>query len=395
MRKFAAIARTGLWAVLLHPLRSAATALCLVAVLTPYVAGAAIARGLSEDAQASIRHGADLHVSGMRFGRPAPVPLAAMERVRAIPGVRDVFPRIVGEIGLGSERVPAVVVGIPLDRLPKETRCVEGRLFGAEGELVMGAELARRLAVNVGSRLPPFYRNRAGERVTTVVGLFRADLPVWEANLLFCSLETAAAIFDQGGLATGLLVTVEPGYGDAVERALRQLPPFDEGDAHGPVALPVTSRDDLRELLPRGLRHLEGVFQLHFVLAFAVGIPLLMVAAGLGLSERRREAALMKATGWMTDEVLLQGLVESLVLSLLGASAAVLLAWAWLGPLGGRGIAGVFLPGAEPWPAFRVPFRLAPVPAILGFAVSFAIVSIGTLTSTWRAATAPPALALR
>ena len=395
MRKFAAISRTGLVAVLLHPLRSTATLLCLAAVLVPYVAGTGVARGLADEAQTSIRFGADLYVSGSRFGRPAPVPLAALETVRLVPGVRDVFPRIVGEIGLGNLRVPAVVVGIPKDRLPASTRCVEGRLFAAEGELVMGAELARRLHVGVGSPIPPFYRNRSGERVSTVVGIFRSDLPLWEANLLFCSFGTAAAIFDQEGLATSFLVTSEPGYGDAAESALRRLPPFDDKGPHGPVAPVVTSREDVQALLPRGLRHLDGIFQLHFVLAFAVGIPLLMVTAGLGLSERRREAALLKATGWMTDEVLLQGMVEGLVLSVIGASSAVLLAYVWLDLLGARGIAGIFLPGAEPFPAFRVPFRLTPVPALLGFAVSFAVVSLGTLYSTWRAATAAPALALR
>jgi len=395
MRKFAAIARTGLVAVLLHPLRSTATLLCLVAVLVPYVAGTGVARGLADEAQASIRCGADLYVSGSRFGRPAPVPLAALEAVRAVPGVRDAFPRIVGEVGLGSMRIPAVVVGIPGDRLPASTSCVEGRLFAARDELVMGAELARRLGVGVGSPIPPFYRNRSGDRVSTVVGIFRSDLPFWEANLLFCSFETASAIFDQEGLATSFLVTCEPGYGDAAEAAIRRLPPFDDGGPHGPVAPVVTSREDVQALLPRGLGHLEGIFQIHFVLAFAVGIPLLMVAAGLGLTERRREAALLKATGWMTDEVLLQSMVESLVLSLLGASTAVLLAYVWLDLLDARGIAGIFLPGAQPAPAFRVPFRLAPVPALLGFAVSFAIVSTGTLYSTWRAATAAPALALR
>jgi ABC-type lipoprotein release transport system permease subunit len=408
MRKFVAIARTGLVAVLLHPLRSGATLLCLVAVLVPYVAGAGVARGLADAAETSIRAGGDLYVSGLRFGRPAPVPLAMLETVRAVPGVRDVFPRIVGEVALGSDRVPAVVVGVPEGRVPAVARFVDGRLFapGAGNELVLGAELSRRLSTGVGARIPPFYRSRQGERVSKVVGVFRADLPLWEANLVFCSFETASHVFDQEGLATSLVVACEPGYRDAVVAALRQLPPVGTAaglpagapsgaEAGGPVMPVVTTRDDLLALLPRGMGHLEGIFQIHFVLAFAVGIPLLMVAAGLGLSGRRREAALMKATGWMTDELLLQGLVESLVLSLLGASTAVLLAWAWLDLLHARGIAGIFLPGATAAPAFRVPFLLAPVPALLGFLVSFAIVSTGTLYSTWRAATAAPALALR
>jgi ABC-type lipoprotein release transport system permease subunit len=410
MSKLSAIARTGLVAVLLHPLRSGATLLCLVAVLSPYVAGAGVARGLADAAETSVRMGADAYVTGIRFGRPAPVPLSLLDAVRGVPGVREAFPRIVGEIALGRDHVPAVVVGIPADRVPSAARFVEGRMFqpGAGNELVLGAELARRLAIQVGARIPPFYRSRSGERVSKVVGIFRADLPLWEANLVFCSFETAAQLFDQEGLATSLLVRCEPGYRDSVVAALRQLPPVEDtaaaaqpgapGDtaaAGGPVTPIVTTRDDLRALLPRGMAHLEGIFQIHFVLAFAVGIPLLMVAAGLGLSGRRREAALLKATGWMTDEVLLQGMVESLVLALIGASAAVLLAWVWMDAFNARGIAGIFLPGAGSSPAFRVPFRLAPVPALLGFVVSFAIVSTGTLYSTWRAATAEPALALR
>jgi ABC-type lipoprotein release transport system permease subunit len=396
MGRIAAIARTGLLALLLHPLRSGATLACLVAVLLPYLAGMGVARGLADEAEASISGGAELFVLGTRFGRPAPVPLDALARVRAVPGVRDAFPRIVGEIALGRDRVAAVVVGLPADRVPPSARCVEGRLFreGAPNELVLGAGLARRLGLAIGDRIPPFYRNEAGERVSTVVGLFRADAPLWEANLVFCSLETAAAIFDQEGLATAFLVTAEPGYAEAAADALRRLPDLGR-DAHGRIFPAVTSRDDLRARLPEAQRHLAGIFQLHFVLAFAVLIPLLMVASGIGLVERRREAALLKATGWMTDDLLLRGAVESLALCLLGASAAVLLAWIWLHLLNGRGVAGIFLPGAETAPAFRVPFRLLPLPAFLAFLVSFATVASGTLYSTWRAATTAPAAALR
>jgi len=394
---FVAIAHTGLTAVLLHPLRSAATLLCLVAILLPYVAGAAVARGLLEQAETAIGGGADLHVAGARFGRPAPIPLRAGETLRAIPGVSEAVPRIVGEVKLGKDRIHVVVVGLPADRLPAGTRSVDGELFEPDvpHQIVVGAELARRLSLEVGSALPPFYRNRAGEKVSTVVGIFRADLPIWEANLMFCSLETAQAIFDQPGFVTGFLVECEPGFREAVKGSVLDLMDLANDEARGPIAPVVMSREDLRALLPQSLRHMEGLLNLHFVLAFAVGIPLLMVTSGLGLSERRSEAALLKATGWMTDELLLRGMVESLVLCLIGASVAVLLAWGWLDLLNAKGIAGVFLPGAEGSPAFRVPFRLTPVPALLGFTVSFTLVATGTLYSTWRAATSSPALALR
>jgi hypothetical protein len=397
MRRILGLARTGVSSVLLHPLRSAATVACTVAALAPWLAGAGVARGLLDQADLSLRLGADLYLSGQRFGRPAPVPLGVADAVRSIPGVRDVTARIVGEIPLGRERVLAVVVGLPRERLPAEARCVRGRLFegGASREVVVGAELARRLALEPGSRIPPFYRNAAGERIVKVSGVFESGLPIWESNLLFCSFETASEIFDQSGLATEILVECEPGYRRAVEEELLRSPDLPGRDGGGALSLSVRSRADLEALLPAALRHMEGVFNLHFLLAFAVGIPLLMVVSGVGLAERRAEAALLKAMGWTTDQVMFRAFVESLLLSLLGASVAILVAWGWLDLLHGRGVAGIFLPGAEAAPAFPVPFRLRGANALAAFTLSLSVVGVGSLAATWRASAAPPALALR
>jgi ABC-type antimicrobial peptide transport system permease subunit len=126
-----------------------------------------------------------------------------------------------------------------------------------------------------------------------------------------------------------------------------------------------------------------------------VGILVLLVTSGVGRAERRREVGLLKATGWQTDEVLLRGLVESFCLSLAGACVALLLAWVWLRVFNGWAVAGLFLDGAGAAPAFRVPFRLTPVPALLAFVLAFAVVLSGTLYSTWRAATAPPRETMR
>ena len=63
--------------------------------------------------------------------------------------------------------------------------------------------------------------------------------------------------------------------------------------------------------------------------------------------------------------------------------------------LNGYGIAGVFLAGAGAAPSFTVPYRLAPVPALLAFVVALTVVMTGTLYSSWRAATVPPREAMR
>jgi ABC-type lipoprotein release transport system permease subunit len=365
-------------------------------VLLPYVAALGVSRGLLGQAEQALRHGPELTVSGHRLGRPAPLPLAAVDRIRAIPGVTSVSPRIVGEIKLGRARHPAVLVGVPPDRLPPTAACVEGRLWrpGAANELVLGQQLARRLGLTVGSTIPPFYENPAGDRLSVVVGLFRADAAVWEANVVFASLETAAAVFAQRDLVTDVLVSCAPGATEDVRQGVLRLGSLGE-DAHGPIRPRVVAREDAEALVSAGLLHREGVLGLHFLLAFAVGIPLVLVTSGIGLSERRRETGLLKALGWRTDEVLLQAGVESALLAILATSAAVVLAALWLGPLGARGIADVFLGGSDATPVYDLPFRLAPVPVVLAAALAVAVIATGTLLSTWRVASAPPAEALR
>lgn len=398
MRSAAAVALTGLDAAARHPLRSAATVLCLLAVLVPFLAGLGIARGLADEAQASVAAGADLYVTGERFGRTVPVPLAAIETVRAVPGVTDVAPRIVAAIRLGRDAVPAVLVGLPSQRFPAEVSILDGRLpkGGARNELAIGSQLARRLALHAGSSILPFYRNeQEGERVSSVVGVFRSDLPIWEAQLVLTDFETAARICDQRGLASGLLVSCRPEYALEVRDRLLRLDSLGPRDATGPVRPRVVTREEAAAVVPSGVMHRGGVFNLHFVLALAATIPLILVTSGVGLAERRRETGILKALGWQTDEVLLRGMSESAVLSAAGAALATLLATLWLTVFNGWGVATVFLSGADVAPGFAVPFRLTPEPVLTSSALAFVVIGVGTLVSTWRAASAPPMEAMR
>ncbi|MFO0932975.1 MAG: FtsX-like permease family protein [Planctomycetota bacterium] len=394
--RWLALGRSGAGAVLLHPLRSAVTVACVVAVLLPWVAGLAIAHGLRDQARDAVRLGPDLLVEGERMGRPAPVPLEAVATIRALPGVTDVVPRVVGEIRLGRDDVSAVLVGLPIDRLPAGTTLVEGRLpaAGAANELVVGAALARRLALVVGARLPPFYRNDAGERVSTVVGVFRSGPP----RVVGAGRPDVARDRGRGLRARPRVVVAR----DRRTRRPRGRPPRRRAPAGprasttatGPCAR-VLTREDAGALLPAQVLQREGVFTLHWLLAFAVGLPLVLVTSGAGLAERRRETALLKAVGWGTDDVLLRSLAESLLLALGAAALAVLLAALWLGPLRAVGVGAVYLAGVEADAVVDVPWRLAPVPVLLATGLAVVLVTVGTLVSTWRAASTPPAEVLR
>src|SRR5262249_16104222 len=129
---FVAIARSGLSGVILHPLRSAATVACVVALLAPVQAGLAVARGLEDHAPDPRAAGPGRLVPGERFGAAVPVPLAAADTLRGLEGVVSAEPRIVGSVSLGIERVATVVVGVDPRALPEGVRIVEGRLFSPD-----------------------------------------------------------------------------------------------------------------------------------------------------------------------------------------------------------------------------------------------------------------------
>jgi ABC-type lipoprotein release transport system permease subunit len=397
MQRFVEIAKTGLTAILLHPVRSTMTFCALLAILVPYLAGMGVAKGVQQDAESSLRAGGDLYVSSSQFGRSTPIPLSLVEEVRELVGVTDVVPRIVGRLTLGRELVEVVLVGIPESRFPTSITCVDGRLprAGSINEFVIGTELARELKLKPGSLLPPFYRNPRGEHVSKIVGIFRSDVSLWQSNLMFSTFETAEEIFNQEGMATDLVVDCQSGYETNVSLAIRRMTTLTNHDSANTMQLKVTSREELNLLLAGGQLHREGVFNLHFLLVFVIGILVILVTSGLGLPERRREIGILKATGWQTDEILLRSLVESLLFSVGGASVSILVAFVWLKLFNGYFIAGIFIAGVALVPSFEVPFRLTPVPAVLAFIIALVVTMSGSLWSTWRSAIAPPDEAMR
>lgn len=395
MRQSLEIARTGFAVLWLHPLRSGVTICVVMAVLVPFIAGLGLSHGIRDYAEDSIRFGADLTVTGTRFGRPVPVPLEVADSIQKLDGVLEVVPRIVGAVSLGKNREPAVLVGLPRERLPTDAAWFQGQFSesNTRNEFAIGSQLAHRLSLQVGSVIPPFYRSTKGERLSQVVGIFAPDAPPWQANLMLTTIETATQIFDQPNQTTGFLVSCRSGYTDQIKTAILRLPTPDS--ITGTLRYRVVTKRELESLLPNGRLHREGIFNLHFVLAFAAAILAVLVTSGAALSERRREIGILKATGWQTDEVLLRGIVESLLLCWIAATASVVIAFVWLKCLNGAWIAGLFLPGVDAVPGFQIPFRLTPVPVLLSFLMSAIVILTGTLYPTWRAAIVPPREAMR
>lgn len=395
MRTVIVLAESGLQSLLIYRLRTGVILLCLICVQTPYLVGLALSQGLLDEAENTIDAGADLYISATSAGREAMLPLTVSRRISEVHGVEKVVERIVGSASMGKNAIEAVVVGIKPGLLPASLVCVEGRWFqdGPVHEIVVGRDLADSLRLQVGDVLPPFYNSRRGDHLVKVVGVFRSEVSLWQSRLLLTSFESAAEILDTHGACSDLLVYARPGYAELLASTVRSRD-FTEHESPT-LRLVSLTREEARRFLPAGGAVRQSALTFYLLPALALGASVVLLAAGLGDYERRREIGILKALGWQTDQVLVRGAVESLTLSITAASVSLLVTWLWLRVGNGFGIAALFFPPTDIVPSYRVPSRLPPPAILVAFVISTVLVLVPSLWSSWRTAIADPSEAMR
>ena len=364
--------------------------LCLVAVLCPFLAAVAVLEGVRAQAQLSVEQGADIYVTMDMYGRNGIIPQGVAPEIGRIQGVDKAVPRVVSRIYVHG--ILAVLLGLSMDDPPQDVRFVSGAL-PRSGEVAVGRQLAERLGLEVGDSLSigtrvfavvdhiPFVE----KKVYRVSGVFDSKASIWTADLVLMDLEDAVATYEMEDFVTDIAVYVRPGRVRTVAEEIRKQNAFFRIQTKGMV----------RQYVEQGFRIKGGVFTTLYALALALGVPLVLVLSGLGLSERRRTIGVLKAAGWQTEDVLEAVFFENLILSLTGALGAFVLAFVWVRLLNAPLIARLFLSGAEAIAPFAVPARFLPGPLLLAVVLSLALTLVGSIPSTWRAAAVPPAEAMR
>lgn len=355
--------------------------LCLIAILFPFLTAMAISEGIKGESMTSVTEGADIYLTLDQYGKNAPVPIRYMDDIKKVDGVMRAVPRVIGRIYLGDSL--SMVVGIPDDALPSSVECVDGRPFKDRGEAVIGIGLAKHFNLSVGHA---FMLGGTKGRMFKVAGLFKADSSIWASDLIFIPFEDASEVFNMNGEATDILIYTRPGYTPAVAEAVKKI---------GSASFRIQSKDLVKQYFNKGFTLKEGVFTALYTVAFALAIPALLVSSGFGLSERKKEIGVLKATGWQTSEILEMVVFENLIISLTAAPLALLLAFIWIKELNGLFIAQFFIAEIGLLPPFAVPARFLPIPVFLSFFFSLILTMVGSLYSSWRAAVIPPAEAMK
>jgi ABC-type lipoprotein release transport system permease subunit len=386
-----------------YRLRSVVVMICLVAICGPYVTGIAISEGIRAEAEVAVQEGADLYLTLDYFGRNGPVPLKYLKAFRASPHVTAVVPRIVGRAtaeqnAAETEEIDAELVVI-LGLEPAQMQ------LGPTGWLTppTGAAVASELhdgEVMIGSALADHFGLQRGQQITLrvadvtmplhVAAVLPRNATIWSAQLVCMNLEDAGKLFALPGYASDFLIYCRPGPGNI--QAVREATLEILGDI--PYRLQ-TKQGEVASYVDKGFRHQQGIFTVLFLVAFAVGIPALLIASGVGLAERNREIGICKAVGWQTSDVMLMVMFEQALLSAIAACLAVLASYVWVRMFNGVVIAQFFIGELGHIAPFKVPARFAPVPAALALLLCLAITMVGGLFTTWRLAVRPPAESIR
>ena len=371
--------------------RTGVVVLCLAVFLTPFIVGLAISEAIKAEAARSVDVGPDLLLSMDYGGRSGPISMELMDRLRKIDYVKRVVPRIVGRIYQGAKLL--IAVGLPAKEVPPfDTQIIEGRVFkpGERKVLLAGKGFIGYLK-DLGREIKP------GDTVTLtdikgdwwaykLVGVLSSkDVTLWNYDVIVMPFEDAQEYFGLKGQATEIMMYILPGYDVSVLGELKALGSF----------FRLQSKSLINQYIQIGHRERQTIFSLLYVVILVLAIPLISMLSVYGLTERRHEVGILKASGWRTSDVLELNFFESIILSLLGVVAAFIAAIIWVKVFNGFIISRLFISHEAFYPPFPVPSAFSFYLVVIALFLSVTITLVGTITSTWRTAVTPPAEVMR
>jgi putative ABC transport system permease protein len=322
-----------------------------------------------------------------------PADEAFLARVRAVPGVTAVAPRIqfAGSLSLGEEESLFLAL-TALDPAAEARVCphragtfTAGSRFDTPGALLLGDAVAQTVGARLGAEAVLLAPDRDGAlngELARVSGGMRSVMP-GEPKTAVVPLALAQRLLRMEGRATELAVAVE-----RLEEAPQVAARLREALGAG---YEVHTWDEVLPELRQGQQRqnaLIGAIAAVFLLLMLLGVANTMLMSAL---ERTREVGTMMAVGLRRGRVLALFLLESVALGALGAS---------LGALLGAGVAAWMARDGLLFqaPMMSVPFDIRPHVAAgyLVRIVLFATLGSGVfgLYPAWRASRMRPVEAL-
>ena len=269
---------------------------------------------------------------------------------------------------------------------------IEGRwLNGVDDEgVVIGRKLMQRLETGLGKRIVVMSQdpdNDIAERGFRIVGVYTAEMESIEDGMVYAGI---GVVQEMLGIRTDISEIAVLGFDyqspDALVSQLRSA---------APATLEVLSWLELDPYLATMMKVMNGFVLVWMVVVFLALSFGLVNTLMMAVFERVREIGLMQALGMRPSAIVVQILLESLVLLLLGLLLGNLLAVATIVPLKGGIDISVVSQGMEMMGASSVLYPVLLWPDVL--LANAVVIVLGVLTSSlpaWRAAQYRPVRAL-
>jgi putative ABC transport system permease protein len=328
-------------------------------------------------------------------------PLALLDRVNAIPGVARAEARVVVDVTLDvpglTEPATGRLIGIEIPHRPSlnDVFLRRGRFpaLGQPDEVLVSEAFAIARGLRPADRVGAVINGR--RRELTIVGIALSPEYVYSIRpgelipddarfgVFWMGGQGLAAAFNMEGGFNELSLTLLPGASepDVIARLDRLLAPY------GGLGAQPRSLQTSHWYLDNELAQLQGVGLILPVVFLVVAAFLLNVVLTRIVSVQREQIAALKALGYTNRELIWHYTKLSLLIGAAGAAIGVVFG-GWLG----SGMTSIYND------FFRFPtlqYRLPPSVAVQGVVVSFAAAALGALSAVRRAASLPPAEAMR
>ncbi|MFZ1289708.1 MAG: FtsX-like permease family protein [Melioribacteraceae bacterium] len=326
----------------------------------------------------------DLVIQKMSGGRQTLIPSERVYKIANVTGVSNVQERIWGYYYFVNENVNFTVVGIDFDIISYKNNYNDIISFYSDKIdtistpfIIVGQGVLNLLENNFYKNYYTFTKSSGGKLETKILGAFTSESNLETNDVILMPQNYVREIFDiSENLANDIIVQVpNPNEIEIVKRKLQNMFP----DCR------IVSRTDIEASYQNIFDYKSGIFLALLISAF-ISFFILIYDKASGLSkEDQKEIGILKALGWLTENIMQMKFIEGIFISLfsffLGTGFALFYVFNLQAPI----LRDLFTGASQ----LKPPFELIPfVDFNILFLIFILIVPIyilATIIPSWRA----------